>query len=68
MANYNTTSFEDTTISRIVKLEREDGTSLFKAIDERGIEWWGRKVVLATDIKDIMPDIEGYAECWGTAM
>ncbi|KAH9204018.1 hypothetical protein DL95DRAFT_320215 [Leptodontidium sp. 2 PMI_412] len=65
LANYNTTFFENSTISKLEKFGRDDGTSLFKAINETGKEWWGRKVVLATGIKDIMPDIEGYEECWG---
>ncbi|KAG4429913.1 hypothetical protein IFR05_014602 [Cadophora sp. M221] len=68
LANYNTTSFEDTTISKIEKFERDNGRSLFKAIDDAGKEWWGRKVVLATGVKDIMLDIEGYDECWGSAI
>ncbi|KAH7323794.1 putative pyridine nucleotide-disulfide oxidoreductase [Rhexocercosporidium sp. MPI-PUGE-AT-0058] len=68
LAHYSTTSFEDITISKIEKFERADGTSLFKATDEIGKEWWGRKVVLATGIKDIMPNIKGYDECWGSAI
>ncbi|KAK0117786.1 hypothetical protein ONS95_012112 [Cadophora gregata] len=68
LANYSTTSFQDSTIMRLEKLARNDGTSLFKATDETGKEWWGRKVVIATGIKDIMPEIEGYEECWGTGI
>ncbi|KAL2062871.1 hypothetical protein VTL71DRAFT_5943 [Oculimacula yallundae] len=68
LAHYATTSFEDTTIAKVEKHERDDETSLFKAIDERENEWWGRKVVLATGIKDIMPNIDGYEKCWGSAI
>lgn len=68
LAHYNTTFFQDSTISKLEKLAKEDGTSLFKAIDDTGKEWWGRKLVLATGIKDIMPALEGYEECWGSGI
>lgn len=68
LANYDTTFFEDVTISEVKKLQMYDGSSLFRAIDETGKEWWGRKVILATGIKDIMPDIDGYEQCWTTGM
>ena len=63
-----TTAFEDVSISSLKKMEREDGTSLFKAVDEKEKEWWGRKVVLATGITDLMPDIPGYEDCWVKSM
>jgi hypothetical protein len=28
----------------------------------------GRKVILATGVRDIYPDIEGYDECWAYGM
>lgn len=68
LANYDTTSFEDVTIENVGKLQRDDGSSLFKATDKTGKEWWGRKVVLATGIRDIMPDIVGYEQCWVSGM
>lgn len=68
LSHYDTVSFQDVTIAKITKREREDGTSLFQAIDEKGEEWWGRKVVLATGIKDEMLDIEGYEQLWGRKM
>ena len=30
--------------------------------------WRGKKVILATGVEDIFPDIAGYAECWVSAM
>lgn len=30
-----------------------------------GKEFEGRKLIFATGIKDIMPNIEGFSECWG---
>jgi thioredoxin reductase len=68
LAHYQTTFFEDVGIVSISKGQREDGNSLFTAVDENGKEWWGRKVVLASGIKDVMLDIEGYEECWAKSM
>jgi thioredoxin reductase len=68
LAHYDTVSFQDVSIKNIERTEREDGSSLFKAVDETGKEWWGRKVVLATGIKDIMLDIPGYEENWAHSM
>jgi len=40
----------------------------FKAVDDNGKEWFGKKLVLGTGVTDIMPDIEGYEECWVSGM
>ncbi|KUJ17694.1 uncharacterized protein LY89DRAFT_615901 [Mollisia scopiformis] len=68
LAHYDTTFFEDVAVEKIENHQREDGTSLFKATDEQGREWWGRKVVLVSGVKDIMPDIPGYEECWASGI
>jgi thioredoxin reductase len=68
LARYDTTSFVDVGIKTIQKSERKDGSSLFEAIDENGAPWSGRKVVFATGIKDIFPNIEGYSERWVKGM
>jgi hypothetical protein len=71
LAHYETTFFEDVSIVSIEKDEigyGDEGTSLFKAVDEKGREWWGRKVVVVSGVKDIMPDIEGYEKCWVSGM
>jgi thioredoxin reductase len=33
-----------------------------------GKEYRGKKLIIATGIKDQMPDIEGFAECWGISV
>ncbi|OHE98522.1 hypothetical protein CORC01_06143 [Colletotrichum orchidophilum] len=38
---------------------------LFRADDAQGKAWFGRRLVLATGVTDIAPDIPGYADCWG---
>ena len=45
--------------------QREDG--LFEASGD-GRTWTAKKVVLATGVEDVFPDIPGYADCWGTGM
>lgn len=67
-AHYDTVKFQEATIDTIEKTERDGGTTLFKATDTAGREWWGRKVVLASGIKDIMLDIPGYKENWAHSM
>ncbi|KAH8656714.1 hypothetical protein BGZ60DRAFT_384631 [Tricladium varicosporioides] len=64
LRHYDTVSFQDVKIDKIEKQEWQEGRTLFKATDADGKEWWGRKVVLASGIRDVMPDIEGYEECW----
>jgi thioredoxin reductase len=45
--------------------QREDG--LFEATGGNRT-WTGKKVILATGVEDIYPDIPGYAECWVSGM
>lgn len=33
-----------------------------------GKVWTGKKVILATGVEDVFPDIPGYVECWISAM
>ncbi|KAH6664520.1 hypothetical protein B0J14DRAFT_552007 [Halenospora varia] len=64
LEHYETVSFQDVKINKIEKQDGEEGRTLFMATDVNGKEWWGRKIVLASGIRDVMPDIEGYEECW----
>ncbi|RAO73350.1 uncharacterized protein BHQ10_009362 [Talaromyces amestolkiae] len=62
LARYSSTvQFHDFGIESVCK--RDDGG--FEARDERGGVWWGKKLVLAMGVRDVFPDIEGYADCWG---
>jgi thioredoxin reductase len=53
-----------------------NGLATFGARTENGFEiqtasgetFAAKKLIFATGIKDIMPDIEGYAECWGISV
>ncbi|KAI0154502.1 FAD/NAD(P)-binding domain-containing protein [Xylariaceae sp. FL1272] len=36
----------------------------FEASTNNGQKWIGKKVILATGVKDVFPGIPGYADCW----
>lgn len=40
----------------------------FELITEKGDLFRGQKIIFATGIKDLMPDITGFAECWGISV
>ncbi|KAK8066613.1 hypothetical protein PG997_013360 [Apiospora hydei] len=42
-----------------------DGPSIFEASDAAGKQWRGRKVILATGVRDLLPFIDGLEDCWG---
>lgn len=64
LSRYDGIVFRNSQIDHIVK--REDDT--FEVTDERGDKAVGRKVVLATGVRDVMPYIEGFEELWGKSM
>ncbi|KAF3483158.1 uncharacterized protein GIQ15_02482 [Arthroderma uncinatum] len=57
---YNTVTLADVALRKIWKLESGE----FEATDAGGKTWRGRKLVLATGVKDEIPDVPGYADCW----
>ncbi|KAF2259671.1 FAD/NAD(P)-binding domain-containing protein [Lojkania enalia] len=64
LENYTTTAFQNTKIVSVKKMD--DG--LFVATDDSGIDWYGRSLVLATGVIDVMYDLPGYEECWGRSI
>ncbi|PIG89333.1 thioredoxin reductase GliT-like protein [Aspergillus arachidicola] len=64
LSRYDTIFFEDTE----VKVVERTIHGHFKAFDAYGKFWTGRKLVLATGVRDVFPDIEGYANCWATGI
>ena len=56
--------FQDAALAKIGKTD--DG--LFLAVDEQNNRWTGKKLLLATGVKDIYPDIPGYDACWVKGM
>lgn len=61
---YGTVTVVASEIQTVVK--KDDDT--FEAKDQDGKIWTGKKVVLATGVEDVMPDMAGYEECWVSGM
>lgn len=40
----------------------------FEITTQTGKEFTAKKLIFATGVKDIMPDIKGFAECWGISI
>ncbi|KAF7681465.1 hypothetical protein GT037_000441 [Alternaria burnsii] len=60
MGRYKTITFTD---SSAVSVEELDGC--FQVVDNGGRKWNGRKVVLATGVIDVLPEIDGFRQAWG---
>lgn len=56
----------------VASIERVPGTdrglSVYEARDEAGNKWRGRKIILATGVRDLLPFIDGFEDCWGTGV
>ena len=61
LTGYQTIRFEDVEVKT---LKRVDEGKAFEAVDAKGAVWRGKKVVLATGVRDVYPAVDGYAECW----
>lgn len=64
LKRYDTIQLRETEIQSIVK--GEDG--VFVATDGAGGCWRGYKVILASGVQDIYPEVPGYDECWARGM
>lgn len=42
--------------------------SQFEAGNGDGGKWRGRKIILATGVRDLLPFIDGFDDCWGTGI
>ncbi len=63
LANYNTIRFHKGLAINAAKTE--DG---FTVETQDGEVFHAKKLIFATGLKDIMPDIPGFAECWGISV
>lgn len=57
---YQTTEYVRERVESIE--QNEDG--IFRALDSAGKEWQGRKLLIATGITDVLPNIPGFKETW----
>ncbi|GHB65739.1 NAD(P)/FAD-dependent oxidoreductase [Persicitalea jodogahamensis] len=60
---YPTVSVRNDKVLSITKIN-----DVFSAKTEQGSHLKARKILLATGVYDIMPDIEGFADCWGISV
>ncbi len=49
-------------------IDAERSNKIFKVTTSKGDILSAKKLVLATGIKDIMPNIKGFSECWGISV
>ncbi|ROI02634.1 MULTISPECIES: NAD(P)/FAD-dependent oxidoreductase [unclassified Chryseobacterium] len=61
--NYNTVKFHDGTVVKTRKIP--DGFEVKTSSDEH---FSAKKLILASGVKDTMPDIPGFSECWGISV
>lgn len=64
LTRYQTIQIEDVAIKEVHRVSQGH----FEAVDVQDRVWSGRKLVLAVGVRDIPPDIDGYAELWGKGM
>jgi len=65
LAKYDTARFEAVWVEHVEKLEQRDvDDPAVRVVDERGREWLGKKLVLATGVQDLLLPIPGYDDCW----
>lgn len=60
---YKTVDFFD---GKVIKLMKN--TDGFEVEVSSGERFYAKKIILASGVKDVMPDIPGFAECWGISV
>ncbi len=60
---YPTVSLKSDKVLSITK-----SNDIFSVETELGSHFQARKILLATGVHDIMPDLEGFADCWGISV
>lgn len=60
---YETVKFHNGVVVKTSK--KDDG---FEIETENGEKFYSKKLILASGVKDVMPDIPGFAECWGISV
>ncbi|MCL7988105.1 NAD(P)/FAD-dependent oxidoreductase [Sphingobacterium sp. lm-10] len=63
VAQYNTIEFASDSVVTASQLN-----GLFVVDTANGLHYQTRKLILATGIRDIMPEIPGFSECWGVSV
>lgn len=63
VAVYETVKFHQGSVVKLIRTD--DG---FQTETSDGERFYAKKLILASGVKDIMPDIPGFAECWGISV
>lgn len=63
VANYETIKFYGGLAIAAVKMEHG-----FEVTTHKKDKFWAKKLIFATGVKDIMPNITGFEECWGKSV
>ena len=63
IAQYNTIEFHTGLVTKASKTDTG-----FAVETENGAVFHAKKIVFATGLRDIMPEIKGFAECWGISV
>jgi thioredoxin reductase len=64
LSRYKTVTIQDVAVTTAKKL----GEDLFELTDANDKTYRGKKLVLATGVEDLMPDMPGFKESWGKGM
>ncbi|KFF24570.1 NAD(P)/FAD-dependent oxidoreductase [Chryseobacterium vrystaatense] len=60
---YDTVKFYEGSVVKLRRINAE-----FEAEISTGEKFYAKKLILASGLKDIMPDITGFTECWGISV
>lgn len=60
---YATVKFHE---GKVIKTSKTDEG--FEITTENNEKFYAKKLIFASGVKDIMPDIEGFSECWGISV
>ena len=63
VAQYNTVQFYND-----VAIQGTPNDNGFEITTQSGEKFTGKKLIFATGVKDMMPEIKGFAECWGISV
>lgn len=60
--NYQTVEFKNLKVIKVFKTTQK----IFEVTDQNGDIWLSKSLLLATGVEEIMPKLDGYAECWNS--
>lgn len=68
LATRQVKNYESVTFFKGFALNASTSTSGFLVRTDTGDVFEGKKLIMATGIKDLMPEIQGFQECWGISV